>query len=375
MNFERKQTIDNYLAPKRVLIIYGPRRVGKTTMLNHWLAGQSKKRILSVVGDDIRVREVFASESLDELKRFAASYDIIAIDEAQQVPSVGLGMKMLVDAFADKQFFLTGSSSFELSGQVGEPLTGRHFTVVLLPLSQSEIQLGPFDLKGALDQFLIYGSYPETLLTDDPKEKERILHELVSSYLYKDILALERVKSPDLVRDIARMIAFQIGAEVSLNEIATALRADVKTVGRYLDVLEKMFVIKRVRGFSRNLRTEISKKARYYFLDNGVRNAVIGQFSPLSQRNDQGALWENFCFTELLKRDILAGDESTFYFWRTHQGQEIDIIRETRGAITAFECKWNPHARVRIPMVFTNAYPNVPFEVITPDNYPDVLME
>lgn len=375
MNFVRKQSLNNYLAPKRALIIYGPRRVGKTTLLNQWLAGQSDKRILSVVGDDIRVREVFASESLDELKRFAASYDIIAIDEAQQIPSVGLGMKMLIDVFEDKQFFLTGSSSFELSGQVGEPLTGRHFTIVLLPISQSEIRLGSFELNGALDQFLIYGSYPETLLTDDPREKERILNELVSSYLYKDILALERVKSPDLVRDIARMIAFQIGAEVSLNEIATALRADVKTVGRYLDVLEKMFVIKRVRGFSRNLRTEITKKARYYFLDNGVRNAVIGQFSALALRNDVGALWENFCFTELLKHDSLSGNDSTFYFWRTHQGQEIDVIRETRGTISAFECKWNPRTKVRVPATFTNAYPNVPFAVITPENYLDMFLK
>lgn len=375
MNFERKQSLDDYLAPKRALIIYGPRRVGKTTLLNQWLDRQSDRRILSVIGDDIRIREVFASESLDELKRFAASYDIIAIDEAQQVPAIGLGMKMLVDAFPEKQFFLTGSSSFELSGQVGEPLTGRHFTVVLLPIAQSEIHLGSFELKGALDQFLIYGSYPETLLTEDPREKERILNELVSSYLYRDILALERVKSPDLVRDIARMIAFQIGAEVSLNEIATALRADVKTVGRYLDVLEKMFVIKRVRGFSRNLRTEIAKKARYYFLDNGVRNAVIGQFSPLALRNDAGALWENFCFTELLKHETVTGSESTFYFWRTHQGQEIDVIRETRGSISAFECKWSPRAKVRVPTAFANAYPDVPFAVITPDNYLDMFLE
>lgn len=373
MNFERKQSLSDYLAPKRVLIIYGPRRVGKTTLLNQWLAGQSDKHILSAVGDDIRVREVFASESLDELKRFVASYDIIAIDEAQQIPSVGLGTKMLIDAFAEKQFFLTGSSSFELSGQVGEPLTGRHFTIVLLPISQSEIHLGSFELKGVLDQFLIYGSYPETLLTDDPRKKEQILNELVSSYLYKDILALERVKSPDLVRDIARMIAFQIGAEVSLNEIATALRADVKTVGRYLDVLEKMFVIKRVRGFSRNLRTEITKKARYYFLDNGVRNAVIGQFSPLALRNDLGALWENFCFTELLKQDTLTGAQSSFYFWRTHQGQEIDIIRETRGVISAFECKWNTRNKVQMPKVFIQAYPGVPFCVLTPENYLDIF--
>lgn len=343
-------------------------------MLNDYTATLSDKRILSVLGEDMAVRTVFASESLQQLKNFASSYDVVAIDEAQQVPSIGLGAKMLIDTFPDKQFLLTGSSSFDLANQIGEPLTGRHFTLMLLPLAQSEMEVGRFELSAVLPDFLLYGSYPEILLAPDTNTKEKVLGELVSSYLYKDVLALDRIKSPGLLRDIAKMIALQIGHEVSLNEIAVTLHSDVKTVARYLDLLEKMFVIKKVRGFSRNLRNEIAKKARYYFLDNGVRNAVIGQFSPLDSRNDVGALWENFIFTELLKLDNLANTHSDFYFWRTHTGQEVDIIREHGGHIHAHECKWSTRKKVRAPKTFLQAYPDATYTVITPENYLQMLL-
>src|SRR3989338_8674105 len=375
MQFSRSQSIEKALHPKRILIIYGPRRVGKTTLLNAYLGQQHNKRILSVVGDNVRVQEVFDTRALDTLKRFVSGYDIVAIDEAQQVPHIGIGAKMLIDAFPEKQFILTGSSSFDLSNQVGEPLTGRHFRVTLLPIAQQEMLAGTFELTGALPDFLLYGSYPEILLAPDSSTKERILDELVSSYLYKDVLSLDWIKSPALLRDIARMIAFQIGHDVSLNEIAVALNTTVHTVARYLDLLEKMFVLKRVRGFSRNLRNEISKKARYYFLDNGVRNAVIGQFSPLSSRADVGALWENFIFTEFLKRDGIEGIRSEYYFWRTHTGSEIDIVRESGGRIDAYECTWSPRAKARKPAAFGNAYPEASFAVITPENYLDFLLK
>jgi predicted AAA+ superfamily ATPase len=283
--------------------------------------------------------------------------------------------KCHIDHFPDKQILLTGSSSFELGNQVGEPLTGRHFTLTLLPLAQQEMHIGPFELAQSLETFLVYGSYPDILLTTDTIEKERLLKELVASYLYKDVLALDYIKSPKLLRNIAQMIAWQVGQEVSLNEIAVALQTSVHTVARYLDLLEKMFVIKRVGGFSRNLRNEINKKARYYFLDNGVRNAVIGNFNPLSSRNDQGALWENFVFTEFLKRDTITDTASTFYFWRTHQGQEIDIIREAKGILQAYECKWNPKKIIRIPRTFREAYPEINFTVLTPKNYLDIFLD
>ena len=374
MKFTRSQSIEQSFYPGRVLIIYGPRRVGKTTMLNRYLSTLCDTRVLSVVGEDIAVQKVFSSQSLSALKNFASSYDTIAIDEAQYVPSIGLGAKMIIDAFPQKQILLTGSSSFELAGQVGEPLTGRHFTLTLMPLAQSEMNVGTFELTGALSDFLLYGSYPEVLLAPDSATKEKLLNELVSSYLYKDVLILDKIKSPSLLRDITKMIALQIGQEVSLNEIANALGSDVKTVARYLDLLEKMFVIKKVRGFSRNLRNEIHKKARYYFLDNGVRNAVIGQFSPLDSRADVGALWENFIFTELLKRDNLAGISSDFYFWRTHTGQEIDIIHEYNGQLSAYECKWNSRKKAKLPKTFKDAYTNSTFSVIHPENYTDFVL-
>ena len=374
MEFIRSQSIEKAYYPGRVLIMYGPRRVGKTTMLQAYLKTQVGKKILSVQGDDLDVQDVFDSQRLQRLSTFAGTNDVIAIDEAQQVPRIGIGTKMIIDAFPHKQILLTGSSSFQLAGQVGEPLTGRHFTLTLLPLAQSEIQTSSFELTQHLETFLIYGSYPAVLTTEDPNEKRRILKEIVDSYLYKDILALGGVKFPTLVRNVAKMLAFQIGSEVSISEIANALQVTVPTVQRYIDILEKMFVIKRVGGLSRNLRNEIHKKSRYYFLDNGVRNAVIDNFNPLSSRNDVGALWENFCFMELQKLDNINDTASTFYFWRTHTGVEIDIIRESNATMTAYECKWNPRAKVKLPKTFAAAYPDVSYTVITPENYLDLFV-
>lgn len=367
MKFERKQRIEGVVAPRRALVIYGPRRVGKTTLLKSYLSAQGNKATLYVVGDDFRIRELFKKEMRNELLDFAQPYDVIAIDEAQQVPSIGIGAKMIIDAFPEKQLILTGSSSFDLSSKIGEPLTGRHFTLTMLPIAQSEVTASRFELASALDSFLIYGAYPEVLSVETRAEKERILNELVSSYLYKDILALDKIKSSDLLRDVARCIALQIGNEVSHNEIANTVKADVKTVGRYLDVLEKMFVIKKVRGFNRNLRNEISKKAKYYFLDNGVRNAVIGQFGDLVGRNDIGGLWENFIFMELYKQSILRGTADQYYFWRTHTGKEIDIIRESGGKLDAIECKWS--ASAKIPGLWSATYPDSTFLTINKENY------
>lgn len=372
MKFTRLQTIESARYPKRVLVVYGPRRVGKTTLLASYLAKQQDGRVFSTTGEDLHIQEVFQSQLLSKLKDFAEPYTLIAIDEAQQVPNIGIGAKMLIDAFPEKELILTGSSSFDLSAQVGEPLTGRHFTLTLLPIALSEMHASRFELNAALESLLLYGSYPEVLLAPESREKERILTELVSSYLYKDVLALDKIKSPRLLRDIARMIAFQVGSEVSLNEIAVSLQTDVKTVGRYLDLLEKMFVIRRVRGFSRNLRNEITKKARYYFLDNGVRNAVIGQFQPFSQRNDVGALWENFIAMELFKRDTIADTPAQYYFWRTHTGVEVDIVREYNGHIDAYECKWTQPARP--PRLWKETYPESTFQVINKDNYLGALL-
>ena len=356
------------------MIIYGPRRVGKTTLLNDYIKTQSEKRVYSSTGDDIELRKIIQSEKLKEILDFVRPFEVIAIDEAQFIPSIGLGAKMMIDAFPEKNIILTGSSSLDLSNKIGEPLTGRHFTLTLLPLSQGEIMYGSrFELKTSLEDFLIYGSYPEVLNEPDIGRKRKILTELVSSYLFKDALTLEAVRSPDTLLDIAKCLAFQVGNEVSINEIARTAKTDAKTAAKYLDLLEKMFIIRRVRGFSRNLRNEISKKPKYYFLDNGVRNALISQFNPLSLRNDIGALWENFIFMELVKKTGIEEGYDNYYFWRTHTGQEIDIIKETNGSLTAIECKWSGTDGSEPPL-WKKTYPDAHFEIIHKDNYLDFLL-
>ena len=372
MKFKRKQTIEAVLAPKRVLVIYGPRRVGKTTLLNEYLKTQSDKKVFFSTGDDAQLRSIFQSEERAKILDFARPYDLIAIDEAQFIPSIGLGAKMMIDAFPEKNIILTGSSSLDLSNKIGEPLTGRHFTLTLLPLSQVEMESSRVELEWSLEHFLIYGSYPEVLNEPDIEKKKKILSELVSSYLFKDALALEAVRSPDTLLNIVKCLAFQVGNEVSINEVARTSGTDSKTTAKYLDLLEKMFIVRRVRGFSRNLRNEISKKAKYYFLDNGVRNAVISQFNPLNLRDDVGALWENFIIMELIKKSGIEGAFDTYYFWRTHTGQEIDIIKESNGALQAIECKWSGN-RQYSPSEWSEAYPASTFCVINKKNYLDFI--
>ena len=368
MNYQRKQDIQSNLYPGRVLIIYGPRRVGKTTLLQSYLNACGDKKIFSATGDDIVIRELFLSENRARILDFAAPYEIIAIDEAQNVKNIGIGTKMIIDAFPEKILILTGSSSFDLSREIGEPLTGRHFTLTLLPFAQIEMNASKFELNNALEDFLIYGSYPEVLNTPTKAMRAKILTELISSYLFKDILALDKIKSPDLLLDIDKCLAFQVGGEVSFNEIAKIVKSDVKTVQRYIDALEKMFVIKKVRGFSKNLRNEISKKSKFYFYDNGVRNAVISQFNGLDSRDDVGRLWENFIFTELMKKSGIEQTPDTFYFWRAYTGQEIDIIKESAGTLFAIECKWSKETAMA-PSLWKENYKNSKFEIINKNNY------
>jgi uncharacterized protein len=373
MKFKRKQDITTAIEPKRVLVIYGPRRVGKTTLLTEYLKTQSDKKVFFSTGDDVQLRSVFQSEERSRILDFARPYDLIAIDEAQFIPSIGLGAKMMIDAYPEKNIILTGSSSLDLSNKIGEPLTGRHFTLTLMPFTQGEMEMSTTELAWGLENFLIYGSYPEVLHEPDIEKKKKILTELVSSYLFKDALALEAVRSPDTLLNIAKCIAFQVGNEVSINEVAKTARTDAKTAAKYLDLLEKMFIIKKVRGFSRNLRNEISKKAKYYFLDTGIRNAAISQFNPLSLRNDIGALWENFIFMELAKKSGIESAFDTYYFWRTHTGQEIDIIKESNGALAAIECKWSKGAS-RAPSAWRAAYPDASYTIINKENYLTVLL-
>lgn len=375
MIFKRRQDVARSVSPKRVLVIYGPRRVGKTTLVKEYLAALPKEISVKYdVGDDIALRRLLGSEQRKDILDYARPYDTIVLDEAQQIPNIGIAAKIMIDEFPDKTIILTGSSSFDLAQHVGEPLTGRHYTLTLLPIAQEEVSGNSFEKKQHLEDFLLFGSYPEVLSTDSRTEKERILKELVSSYLFKDILALDRLRSPDLLIDITRCLAFQIGNEVSFNEIARTVKTDVKTVQRYIDVLEKAFVIKRVRAYTTNQRNEIAKRMKFYFYDTGVRNAVIGQFNILASRNDIGALWENFIFMELVKRSGFADARDTYYFWRTTSQKEIDIVKESGGALTAYECKFSSQSSKHF-RAFGELYPHAKTHVINKDNYLELLAQ
>lgn len=371
---ERFVNLSSSLVPGKALIVYGPRRAGKTTLLKSYLSTCGLRYRLET-GDDVRIRHLLGSGDLKQIVAFAEGFDLVAIDEAQQIPGIGMGLKILVDHLPDLRIIATGSSSFDLAGAVGEPLTGRKRTLTLFPISQMELmrKFNRYDLRQRLEEYLVYGSYPEMVVTGESQEKIALLEELAGSYLLKDVLALERIRSSRTLVDLLKLIAFQVGSEVLLNELATQVKLDVKTVGRYLDILEKAFVIVRVGDFSRNLRNEVTSKAKYYFLDNGVRNAVIGQYNLLDSRSDVGALWENFVVSERLKKRSHNGIYGTFHFWRTYDGKEIDYVEERDGGLFGFECKWAPKQRVKPPKKWLESYPGATFELVTPDNYLDFV--
>jgi hypothetical protein len=363
------QNLGDFLRPNKVVIIYGPRQVGKTTLLNHFLQAASLKYRLDS-GEDIRIQEVLDSRDFSRIREYAEGYDLIVIDEAQKVRNIGQGLKILVDHLPGLRIIATGSSSFELASQVGEPLTGRKITLTLFPVAQLELSKlhNPFELKENLERYLVYGAYPEVLTADRVEEKRRILNEIAGSYLLKDILEMDRMKNSKTLLDLLRLLAFQVGNEVSLSELAAQIGRDYKTVARYLDLLEKAFVIFSLRGFSRNLRKEIFKKSKYYFYDTGIRNAVISNFNPLELRDDTGRLWENFLFMERLKKQSYLNIYSNNYFWRTWDQQEIDLVEEREGKLFGYEFTWGDKSR-RPPKEWLKTYPNATFDVINRENY------
>ena len=371
---ERAYNLTKLIKPGKVLVLYGARRVGKTTLLNLFLAGTKLKYKLDS-GDNIRTQQALSSRDFTTITEYASGYDLIAIDEAQQIPDIGMGLKIIVDQMPDIAVIATGSSSFGLAGAVGEPLTGRKTTLTLYPIAQQELSslYNRHELKERLEEFLVFGSYPEVVTAKSRKDKIAVLEELVDSYLLKDVLTLDRIKNPRVLLDLLKLIAFQIGGQVSLNELATQLRIDVKTVGRYLDILEKAFVIRRISGFSRNLRKEIVSKAKYYFWDNGIRNAVISQFNSLENRNDAGILWENFMVTERIKKCTYQEIRGTFYFWRTYDGQELDLVEEREGRLYGYEFKWSEKKKTKAPGNWIEAYGNAGFEIINSKNYLDFV--
>lgn len=372
MKITRIHNLNKIFKPNKVLIIYGARRVGKTTIVKEFIKNnpQLKSRLDS--GDDIRIQHLLSNPNLKKLKEYAEGYDLIAIDEAQNIANIGATLKLMIDHLPKLKIIATGSSSFELSGQVGEPLTGRKITLNLYPISELELKkiYNKQESKELLEDRLIYGSYPEIITAKSKKQKIQLLQELTNSYLFKDILALENIKNSKKLVDLLRLIAFQIGNEVSQTELGKQLALDQKTVSRYLDLLEKSFILYNLRGFSKNLRKEIVKKSKYYFYDIGVRNAVISNFNELELRNDVGQLWENFIVIERAKKRHYKNIAANDFFWRTWDQQEIDLVEEREGKIFGYEIKCSKRSSsIASRNKWLESYEEAQYKIINPENY------
>ena len=361
---------DSFIEKGKVLVIYGARRVGKTSVVEKLLKNRNRKIFIGT-GDDIDLRNILSSENKGRITTSFSGYEVVFIDEAQRIPGIGWGLKLLVDSNPEISVIATGSSSFELLNKVGEPLTGRQTLYTLYPVSMMELSefRGRIHIIQNLSDYLIYGSYPETLNAINYEKKKDYLLTLRNSYLFKDILEVENIRNSDKMFDLLKLIAFQIGYEVSLNELSRALGIAKQTVERYLGLLAKSFIIYKVGGYSSNLRKEVTKTSRYYFWDNGVRNAVINNFNDPSTRMDMGMLWENFCYTERLKKQAYRKIYSNNYFWRTYDQQEVDLIEDREGNLFGFVFKWNPKKKSKAPKAFIEGYSNAQFECITPENF------
>ncbi len=368
------ENLSRLLSPNKVIVIYGPRRCGKTTLLNKFLEGISEK-YLFVSGEDLTVQNYLSSQSIQKLREFVGGNELLVIDEAQRIEKIGINLKLIVDHIKNIKVIATGSSSFDLARDVGEPLTGRKFVLKLFPLAQMEISRieQRFETDANLESRLIYGSYPEIVITNDNKQRELYLREIISSYLYKDILELERIRHSNKLIRLLQLLAFQIGKEVSYNELGTQLGMSKNTVERYLDLLEKVFVVYKLSGFSRNLRKEVSKNHRYYFYDNGIRNAIIGNLNPLEMRDDTGTLWENYIIMERIKKQEYLQVVANNYFWRTYDQKEIDLIEEREGRLYGYEIKWKK-TKARPPKDWLATYKNATYEVITRENYLEFII-
>lgn len=367
--FTRPVQFNKVLKNNKVVIIYGARQVGKTTIVKEYLKTYKGESVY-YTGDDIEFADAISGCSLEVFKKMFTGISLIVIDEAQKIENIGRAVKLMVDNIDNLKFILTGSSSFDLANKTGETLTGRKTVITLYPISQKELlQLNTqFRLEKELPENLVYGAYPAVLTAKSYEEKEEKLREIIDSYLLKDILAFNLVNNSKTIRDLLKLLAFQIGSEVSLSELASSLDIDKNTVARYIDLLEKSFVLFSLGGFSRNLRKEVYKSQKYYFYDLGIRNALIANLNPLQLRNDIGQLWENFLVIERIKGNAYSKKYPNYYFWRTYDQKEIDFIEENKGHLSAFEFKWSKN-KVSSPEEFLNSYQNSSFEIITRDNF------
>ncbi len=364
-----QEILVNRIQPGKVVVLVGARRVGKTVLLQEFVK-KWKGNYLFWNGEDFAVQEMLQRRTAQHYHHILGKADLLVIDEAQHIPQIGRIMKLMVDSFPHLKIIITGSSAFDITDRTGEPLTGRKSTVKLFPLSEQELILDtlPQDRLDNLRHRLVYGNLPELLSIDTLTEKAGYLRELVNSYLMKDILTFERIRNAGNLFNLLKLIAFQVGSEVSLEELGCQLSMSKNTVERYLNLLTKIFVLYPLSGFSRNLRKEVTKSSKWYFFDNGIRNAIIANFASLEQRNDVGFLWENYLISERLKFQHYSGLVANNYFWRTYDRQEIDWIEDCDGRLTAYEFKWRPMS-VKTPVAWSGAYPDAQFHVISQDNF------
>ncbi|MEZ5082465.1 MAG: ATP-binding protein [Bacteroidales bacterium] len=366
-----RQIFLNKLQPNKVLVLLGARRVGKTQFLRNLADNYLDEPYLFLNGEDISTSAVLNERTIANYQRLLGDKKLLIIDEAQKIPEIGLNLKLMVDNIEGIKIIVTGSSVFDMTNKLGEPLTGRKYTFHLYPFSQMELSKyeNLIQTKANLEERLIYGSYPEVINLESNNEKSAYLNEIVNSYLLKDILEIDGVRNSDKMLNLLRLVAFQIGKEVSLEELGKQLGLSRNTVERYLDLLSKVFVLYKVSGFSRNLRNEITKTSRWYFYDNGIRNVLTTNFNPVSIRNDIGELWENYLLSERIKSQHYNEMLVNNYFWRTYQQQEIDWIEEREGKLHAYEIKWSDRKKPKVPSAWIKAYPDSSYNVITPENY------
>jgi predicted AAA+ superfamily ATPase len=364
--------IEKRIGENKVLLLYGSRRVGKTSILRS-LHQSARYDSLLLNGEDLKVQKLLEDRSVNNYAALIGSKRLLMIDEAQTVPEIGKVLKLMIDEFPKLTILASGSSSFDLSNQAGNPLVGRSYTFQLYPIAQMELAKveNALQTRENLEERLIYGSYPEVVTLSGQNRKADYLIELVNGYLLKDILVYDSIKNSSKLLQLLQLIAYQVGSEVSYEELGKQLGLSRNTVEKYLDLLSMVFVLYKLPAFSNNHRKEITKPCKWYFSDNGLRNALIGNFSPLALRTDTGALWENYMLVERMKFNAYSKQSRNYYFWRTYDGQEVDFIEKDQrtGQLAAFECKWNPSARNKIPGYFKSNYPEIKIETLNPDNY------
>jgi predicted AAA+ superfamily ATPase len=370
---EISNSILGKLKPNKVVIISGARRTGKTFLLKE-IIKNIKEPYMLLNGEDFNTSMLLSKRSAENYRQLIGSKKYLLIDEAQKIPEIGSILKLMVDELPGIRIIATGSSAFDLGNLAGEPLTGRKYTINLFPLSEREFNQAesPVDRPDTLKQRLVFGCYPELINIRDVSEKKDYLNELVSSYLLRDILAYENIKHSGKIFNLLRLLAYQIGSEVSYNELGKNLSMSKNTVDKYLDLLSKVFILFKVEGFSRNLRKEVTKSPKWYFYDNGIRNAIIASYNAIDLRNDTGQLWENYMISERIKYQHYKQYWTNNYFWRTYDQQEIDWVEEREGEINGFEFKWS-ETHAREPVAWRKTYPRAGFTVINRDNYSEWL--